>query len=212
MQGYLPDFDLDAEYPGIPAVATSMTLTALHRIADLIEFQLGTVQRLQGDAEMCVGPAASERARQLLEETHGEYAQALRRALTPATRTVTVFELYTRAINLSGLFFWTAYHMHPKNKTVTAEQVLAEAFDDASVGVLDYGVDASSILRSIRQAQRNLARHALGLNQPMILEHVEHVLDTNTPAVCPSHFKAAVLGHPKADAVISDLLLAERAD
>ena len=81
-----------------------MTLPALKRVSDLIDSQLGTVHQLQNDAELCTGAAASEQARQLLEETHGEYAQALRAALTPATRTVTVFEVYTRAINLAGIF------------------------------------------------------------------------------------------------------------
>jgi hypothetical protein len=210
IQGYLPDFDIDREYPGLPCEATSMTLPALKRVSDLIDSQLGTVHQLQNDAELCTGAAASERARQLLEETHGEYAQALRAALTPATRTVTVFEVYTRAINLAGIFFWTAYGMHPRHDTITAEKVVDDAFSDASVDVLDYGVNVSLLLRSMRDAERDLARHSLGDNRPMILEHVVRTFDENVPTVCPGHFKAVGSNHLRTESVILKLLHATR--
>ena len=212
IQGYLPDFDIDREYPGLPCEATSMTLPALRRVSDLIEYQLGTVHQLQNDVELCTGAAASERASQLLEETHGEYAQALRAALTPATRTVTVFEVYTRAINLAGIFFWTAYGMHPRHDTVTAEKIVGDAFSAASVDVLDYGVNVSLLLRSMRDAERDLARHSLGDNRPMILEHVERTFDENDTTVCPGHFKAVGSNHLRTESVILALLHATRDD
>ena len=205
---YDPSLDILQLYAGLPVVASSLPLATLERTSAIIERQLLTVRRLQDDAERCTGGAAAARAAKLLapKARQGSYALALRRAIHPDSRTVTVFEIFTCAYNVAGLFFWTAYEMHPRHELITIESILRGAFSGATVTVLDYGVDVGNILQAIHDARREATRLSLPFSHPLLLQSICRVLDTATPTVVPGHFRASADGRPKVETVVTEML------
>ena len=189
----LPGSDLDERYPGLPLPSTHLSMEALSRLADLIELQLNTLADLNAHVTAsAVDDASRERATMLTAPTIGTFATSVHDHVFGSglakPHTATIFEIYTRCINLPALFVWAAYALHIDTKKPTPERIAEMAFADVHTSATAYGVGVAQLLNAVQAASDGMTRYNVGSNHSIILIELKDSLRRD--GVGPASFKA----------------------